>query len=156
MFLCCTVHTVMCHRVGLHLQLHDHWPASPSRTTRHGYMATPTTTVYYLGLATDITLRGGVNSLGGLLLTFPDDLRSPNICLHANARLGLPAIYSASKNPETKTPHTCLSQPHGGYCLPVPASKIPGQLDMTCRAQGYWYWASELLVKDIVTQSVIS
>ncbi len=21
------------------------------------------------------------------------------------------------KNPETKTPHTCLSQPHGGYCL---------------------------------------
>jgi hypothetical protein len=21
------------------------------------------------------------------------------------------------KNPDTKTPHTCLSQPHGGYCL---------------------------------------
>jgi hypothetical protein len=32
-------------------------------------------------------------------------------------RLRLPAFYSASKNPDTKTPHTCISQPHGGYCL---------------------------------------
>jgi hypothetical protein len=32
---------------------------SPSRTTRHGYMATPTTNVHYLGA--DITLRDGVS-----------------------------------------------------------------------------------------------
>jgi hypothetical protein len=59
--LCCAVHTAMCYHVGVHLQLHDQWPTSPSkRTTRDGYMATPTTNLYYLGLTTDIILWGGV------------------------------------------------------------------------------------------------
>ncbi len=36
------------------------------------------------------------------------------------------------KNPDTKTPHTCLSQPHGGYCLrPRPPLLADGYADAT-------------------------
>ena len=42
---------------------------------------------------------------------FPDDSRSPHICLHANARLWLPAFYSASKTLKQK-PHTHVFPSH--------------------------------------------
>ncbi len=40
-----------------------------------------------------------------------DDSRSPHICLHANARLWLPAFYSASKTLKQK-PHTHVFPSH--------------------------------------------
>jgi hypothetical protein len=50
-----------------------------------------------------------------------------HVCMHAYMHVCIYAcMYTKTpiacflfrlKNPDTKTPHTCLSQPHGGYCL---------------------------------------
>jgi hypothetical protein len=121
MFSCCTVHTVMCYRVGLHLQLHDHWPASPSTTAGQlllpGQLGT-TTKVYYLELATDIPLRDGVNLQWGVTVNY--FLMSYAVLTYACMQTpdyGFACFLFRLKNPEPITPLTCLSQPHGGYCL---------------------------------------
>jgi hypothetical protein len=112
---CCTVHTVMCYRGSLQLQLHDHLPPSPSRTPRHGYMATPTTNVLCLGLTTG-TLRDGVSFIGRG--TFNYVLMTSTVLIYAcmYTKTPIACFLFRLKNPDTKTPHTCLSQPHGG-CL---------------------------------------
>jgi hypothetical protein len=67
-FLCCTVHTGMCYRVGLHLQLHDH-----GQLLLPGQLGTATwlhrLRTFSWGWLLTLLYGAGVNSLGGLLLT---------------------------------------------------------------------------------------
>jgi hypothetical protein len=94
-----------CYTAGLHLRLQYHLPAATrcpfsgqdSFTQLHVY------SLYFTGW--------GFIHWEGYCDLFPDDSRSPNICLHANARLWLPAFYSASKTLKQK-PHTPVFPSH--------------------------------------------
>jgi hypothetical protein len=97
---------------SLQLQLHDHLPASPSRTPRHGHTATPTTNAHYLGANYWHYSTGRfIIHWEGYFQQCPDDLHDPNVCLHVNVRLRLPAFYSASKT-LTQKPHTHVFPSH--------------------------------------------
>jgi hypothetical protein len=109
----CTVHTMICYTAGLHLRLQYHLPPA-TRCNLSGQDSFTQLHVYSLYS----TGRGFIHWEGYCYL-FPDDLRGPNICLHANARLWLPAFYSASKTLKQK-PHTSVFPSHMVVIVYVP------------------------------------
>jgi hypothetical protein len=97
-----------------------------STTTCHlllpGHLGTATwlhrlLTFIILGLTTGITLRGGISFIARgnfnyVLMTYTVLIYA---CMYTKTPIAF--FLLRLKNPDTKTPHTCLSQPHGGYCL---------------------------------------
>ncbi len=69
------------------------------------------------GLTTGITLRGGVLFSGRG--TFNYDLMTYTVLIYAcmYTKTPIACFLFRLKNPDTKTPHTCLSQPHGGSLI---------------------------------------
>jgi hypothetical protein len=104
-----------------------------STTTCHlllpGHLGTATwlhrlLTFIIWGLTTGITLRGGVLFIGRgtfnyVLMTYTVLIY---VCMYTETPIA--CFLFRLKNPDTKTPHTCLSQPHGGYCLHVFSSHM--------------------------------
>jgi hypothetical protein len=94
-----------CYTAGLHLRLQYHLPPA-TRCPFSGQDSFTQLDVFNLYS----TGRRLIHREGHCNL-FPDDSRSPHICLHANARLWLPAFYSASKTLKQK-PHTHVFPSH--------------------------------------------
>jgi hypothetical protein len=101
----CTVHTKISYTAGLHLRLQYHLPPA-TRCNLSGQDSFTQLHVYSL-----YSMGRGFIHWEGYCYLFPDDLRSPNRCLHANARLWLPAFYSASKTLK-QIPHTPVFPSH--------------------------------------------
>jgi hypothetical protein len=101
---------------------------APSTTTLHGYTASSTTNFVIWGSTVDSTVVGGVLYWEGHSSLYPSMFHIPHsieTLMHADTHtlgLRLLAFYLASKTENQKTPHTCLYQPHRGYCLHCPSS----------------------------------